>query len=315
VEDLGFASGWELTGIVCNDPDNGSSADVGNGSAVIDLDAGETVTCTFTNTQQVQQVPDLTISKSHTGNFTQGQTGAQYTITVSNGGTGPTSGTVNVVDSLPAGLTATSLSGSGWNCNLATLTCTRSDALTGNTSYPNITLTVNVASNAPSSITNSAAVSGGDEQNTANNTANDPTTINSAPPSQAPSCNGQTATIYVNAQGRIVGGPDNGKVYKGKLKGTNAADVMVGTGSKDEIEGKGGDDHLCSGGGNDEVEGGRGNDLLSGEGGNDKLAGEDGRDTLNGGPGADKFNGGSGTDTAVDFTPAQGDSKTSVENT
>ena len=30
--------------------------------------------------------PDLTITKTHTGNFTQGQTGATYTITVSNSG-------------------------------------------------------------------------------------------------------------------------------------------------------------------------------------------------------------------------------------
>ena len=37
----------------------------------------------------ISQLPDLTISKSHSGNFTQGQIGATYTITVSNGGTGP----------------------------------------------------------------------------------------------------------------------------------------------------------------------------------------------------------------------------------
>ena len=33
---------------------------------------------------------DLTITKSHTGNFTQGQTGATYTVTVSNPGASPT---------------------------------------------------------------------------------------------------------------------------------------------------------------------------------------------------------------------------------
>ena len=37
-------------------------------------------------------VPDLTIAKSHTGNFTQGQTGAAYTIVVTNVGGKPTSG-------------------------------------------------------------------------------------------------------------------------------------------------------------------------------------------------------------------------------
>ena len=45
-------------------------------------------------------------------------------------------------------------------------------------SYPPITLTVNVASTAPASVTNTATVSGGGETNTANNTASDVTTIN-----------------------------------------------------------------------------------------------------------------------------------------
>jgi uncharacterized repeat protein (TIGR01451 family) len=132
---------------------------------------------TGTATVNVNTTPDLTISKSHTGNFSVGQTGATYTITVSNTGHGPTSGTVTVVDTLPSGLTATAISGTGWTCTLGTLTCTRADALAANSSYPAITLTVNVAANAPSSVTNSATVSGGGEVNVANNTANDPTTI------------------------------------------------------------------------------------------------------------------------------------------
>ena len=48
--------------------------------------------------------------------------------------------------------------------------------------YPAITLTVDVALNAPGSVTNSASVSGGGETNVSNNTANDPTTIDSAAP-------------------------------------------------------------------------------------------------------------------------------------
>ena len=46
--------------------------------------------------------PDLTIAKMQTGNFTQGQTGATYTITVTNtSARGATSGTVTVTDTLP----------------------------------------------------------------------------------------------------------------------------------------------------------------------------------------------------------------------
>jgi uncharacterized repeat protein (TIGR01451 family) len=123
-------------------------------------------------------VPDLTISKSHTGNFLQGQIGATYSITVSNIGTGPTTSAVTVTDTLPAGLTATNISGTGWVCNLTTpLACTRADVLPVNSSYPTITVTVNVAANAPASVTNSATVTGGGDTNTTNNTANDNTII------------------------------------------------------------------------------------------------------------------------------------------
>ena len=54
---------------------------------------------------------------------------------------------------------------------------TRSDALVAGASYPVITLTVTVASNAPASVTNSATVAGGGQVNTANDAGNDPTTI------------------------------------------------------------------------------------------------------------------------------------------
>ncbi|WP_326608238.1 hypothetical protein [Streptomyces sp. NBC_01800] len=72
----------------------------------------------------ISPAPSLTISKSHTGKFTQGRQGT-YTITVDNTGPGATDGTtVTVHDTLPAGLTAASITGTGWNCTLATLTCT-----------------------------------------------------------------------------------------------------------------------------------------------------------------------------------------------
>ena len=125
----------------------------------------------------VNALPDMTITKTHSGNFQRGQSGVQYTITVTNSGGSPTSATVSVVDTLPAGLTATAISGAGWSCTLGTLTCTRSDALAASASYPAITLTVNVANNAAASVTNTATVSGGGETNNANDTANDPTTI------------------------------------------------------------------------------------------------------------------------------------------
>ena len=129
----------------------------------------------------VTPVADLTISKTHSGNFVQGQTGATYSITVANAGAGPTNGAVTVTDTLPAGLTATAISGTGWTCTFGTLSCTRNDALAASASYAAITVTVNVAANAPASVTNNAAVSGGGELNTANDSASDPTPIGNGP--------------------------------------------------------------------------------------------------------------------------------------
>ena len=71
---------------------------------------------------------------------------------------------MTVVDTLPGGLTATGLTGTGWTCTLGDVSCTRSDALAAGASYPAITLTVNVAANAPIS-TNTATVSGGGDVN------------------------------------------------------------------------------------------------------------------------------------------------------
>ncbi len=102
----------------------------------------------------------LSITKTHTGNFTQGQTGATYTLTVSNAvGAVATSGTVTVTETVPSGLTLVSMAGTGWTCG--GITCTRNDALAAGQSYPSITVTVNVAVNATSPQVNTAAVSGG----------------------------------------------------------------------------------------------------------------------------------------------------------
>ena len=127
----------------------------------------------------INGVPDVTITKSHTGDFTQGQTGATYTLTVSNAGGAATSGVVTVTDTLPASLTSPAGSGTGWTCNTSgqTVTCTRSNALAAGASYPAITVTVNVTATAPSSVTNTGSVSGGGQTNTANDSASDPTTI------------------------------------------------------------------------------------------------------------------------------------------
>ena len=86
---------------------------------------------------------------------------------------------MTVQDTLPAGLTATGLGGTGWSCTLASLTCTRSDALAAGASYPAITLTVDVAANAGSPLINSVTVAGGGDSDPANNSASDSATVTS----------------------------------------------------------------------------------------------------------------------------------------
>ena len=131
---------------------------------------------TVTTTVNVNTVPDMTIALQHSGNFGFGQTGS-YTITASNVGGGPSSGTVTVADALPPGLTAAAMSGTGWTCALATVTCTRADALAVGQSYPPITLTVNVSPFAFNPAINTATVSGGGETVTSDDVVTDPTTI------------------------------------------------------------------------------------------------------------------------------------------
>src|SRR5262249_42883677 len=83
-----------------------------------------------------------------------------------------------VTDTLPNvqnTLVPTALAGTGWTCNLGTLTCTRSDTLAAGASYPAITLTVNVPINIQANFTNTATVSGGGDVNPNNNTASDDT--------------------------------------------------------------------------------------------------------------------------------------------
>ena len=129
---------------------------------------------TVVNTSATTTPANLTISKTHTGNFTQGQQNAAYTVTVSNAkGAGATSGLVTVNEVLPTGMELVEMIGTGWTCTGNT--CTRSDVLDAGNSYPVITVTVNVDSDAPSSLTNQAIVTGGGSAATV---VSDVTTIN-----------------------------------------------------------------------------------------------------------------------------------------
>ncbi|WP_017719172.1 DUF11 domain-containing protein [Kamptonema formosum] len=139
--------------------------------------------------------PDLTIAKTHTGNFTAGGQGT-YTISVSNAANaGPTTGTITVTDTLPNGLTFVSGSGSGWTCSASgqTVTCTNAGPLAAGASST-ITLTVNAT--AAGNVTNSASVSTPEETNTGNNSATDSTTVTA--PNTPPVAEDKTAPATAN---------------------------------------------------------------------------------------------------------------------
>src|SRR5262249_10374519 len=105
--------------------------------------------------------PTLTITKSHTGDFTVGQI-ENYTIAVGNVGKVATQGTVTLTDNLPFGMTAIATGGTGWSCSgvpTSFLTCTRADSLAVNANYPPLTVVVSVNGGGPTT-TNFAHVTG-----------------------------------------------------------------------------------------------------------------------------------------------------------
>jgi uncharacterized repeat protein (TIGR01451 family) len=103
--------------------------------------------------------PHLYVLKFHNGNFTAGQDNAAYSVVIGNlGGAAAPIGMVTVTEMLPPGLTLVSMAGSGWTCLAGTPTCTRGDSMD---TYPEITVTVNVAASAASQVINQVSVSGG----------------------------------------------------------------------------------------------------------------------------------------------------------
>jgi hypothetical protein len=131
-----------------------------------DLANSDPTSGSFTTNFQVSQI-GLNVTLTNASTFAQGQTGAQYSVTVANGGSVPTSLPVTVTEMLPASLTLVSMGGDGWTCTVATSSCTRSDVLAADSPFPSITVTVNVASNAPGTVTNEVSAMTGVLQATA----------------------------------------------------------------------------------------------------------------------------------------------------
>jgi uncharacterized repeat protein (TIGR01451 family) len=130
--------------------------------------------------------PDLAIAKTHAPtSFAQGGATGYYNIVPSNIGTVPTSGTITVVDAVPAGMTPTTASGSGWTCGIAgqVVTCNSTTPIAASSTGNPITLNVSVGLGLSGQVlTNTATISGGGEPAgfTGNNSVIDPTAVSGA---------------------------------------------------------------------------------------------------------------------------------------
>jgi uncharacterized repeat protein (TIGR01451 family) len=101
---------------------------------------------------------NLSVVKTHRGEFTVGGTGT-FVLTVANSGPTPDPGPVTVTDRVPDGLRPVAAAGDGWECSVSGQTVTRTDADgVGVTERTSIRVTVEVLPQAVPSVTNTATV-------------------------------------------------------------------------------------------------------------------------------------------------------------
>jgi uncharacterized repeat protein (TIGR01451 family) len=157
------------------------------GTAVTDTSDSDPVTPGDQPARVTVAGPDLTLSKTHLGNASEGGT-ASFVLRVSNAGPAPTFGAVTVSDALPAGLTLVSTTpisagGTGWSCTPSPLQCSRSDVLAVGSSYPDLTVQVRAAPGSRGTLTNTASVAAASEASaqSGNNGASDVLTVQPPP--------------------------------------------------------------------------------------------------------------------------------------
>jgi uncharacterized repeat protein (TIGR01451 family) len=103
-----------------------------------------------------------------------------YTVQIMNNGPDPTSGTTTVVNTLPAGATGASGSGTNWSCGApsgGTITCTSTDVIASTGTFPNLTFTMTAPANSGTA-SDTATVSNANDSNGTNNSATGNTTVN-----------------------------------------------------------------------------------------------------------------------------------------
>ncbi|MGI8664975.1 MAG: beta strand repeat-containing protein, partial [Jatrophihabitans sp.] len=135
-----------------------------------------------TDNSSVATLADLSIVKTDSGTTTAG-TALTYHLAVHNAGPSDVAGAVTVTDSLPAGLSYASATGTGWLCTYTSATrlisCTLAAGLASGTDAGSITVATTVNSDVgASTITNTAGVaSGTTDPVLSNNSSTDPVNV------------------------------------------------------------------------------------------------------------------------------------------
>lgn len=176
----GVEGGDLLPGITLNVAvDEAAIPSVTNTATVSGAGDANSVNDSASHTSTVRQPQgDLTISKTHEGNFVT-QADGVWTITVRNLAAERAEGPTTVVDALPAGVTFVGAGGVGWSCAAALpiVTCTYAADIPGLASAPALAVIVNPPDGAPEIVTNVAQVSNATDTNANNDGTVDPTRI------------------------------------------------------------------------------------------------------------------------------------------
>ncbi len=130
---------------------------------------------------QVVPLVDLSVEKTHDGDFSVGATG-DFDVVVRNLGPNRHEGRVTVVDSLPDGLVFLGASGEGWTCEpdeaATSITCVSDAPVDAGDEMASITLVVDVDPAAEGGVTNTVTVStDAADADDSNDTAEDPVRI------------------------------------------------------------------------------------------------------------------------------------------
>ena len=132
--------------------------------SIHDTGAGATGWCL----SLIENLPSVAAVASHTGTFAASQQSAPLMVDIANNGPGstgdPSSGShpITVTDTLNSAFTYASVSGTGWSCLASgqTVTCANDGSVSDGSSYPTLTIDVNVSATVGSPISNSVSVTG-----------------------------------------------------------------------------------------------------------------------------------------------------------